>query len=88
MRRNFDVEPSTVKRFIQEVVLMRDYFYKNIQIAVKTIQYLYSPMKRQVFSFSGVPTPKDGARIGHFALFLYKKMNIFLAQVLKRNARG
>ena len=87
MRRNFNVKSSTVKR-LKKVVHAWLLFTKNIQIAVKTIQYLYSPVKRQIFSFSGVPKPKDGARFGHFVLFLNKKMNIFLAQVLKRNARG
>ena len=65
-------------------------FTKNIQIAVETIHYLYSPMKRYFFSFYSVPTPKDQARIGHFVLFLNKKMslNIFSTRDLKDNARG
>ena len=64
-------------------------FYKNIQIAIKTIHYLYSPMKRQIFSFSGVPTRKDGARIWHFVLFLNKKNEYSISRSsFKKNARG
>ena len=76
MRRNFDVK--RLKKVVHGVIT----FYKNIQVAVETIHYLYSPTKKYFFLFPVLQDQKTKQEL----FFLNKKMplNIFLARVLQK----